>query len=261
MKNRSLFQYTSITLLYCWLGLLVFVPLLLMLTTSFLTRTDSQLIVAKFSLANYAQLAQYIYFRIFLQSLELAAMTTLICFILGYPAAYIIARLPERVRSLAILFIILPFWTSSLIRTYAMLAILKTKGLVNSALLYFGIIHHPLQLLYTNAAVLIGSVYDLLPFMILPLYANIEKLDNRLLEAARDLGARRARLFLRIILPLTTPGIIAGSMLVFLPTMTLFYIPVILGGAKSILLGNLIQNQFLTIRDWPGGKIINGNKS
>jgi spermidine/putrescine transport system permease protein len=224
-----------------------------MLVTSFLSHSDDQLIVWHFTLRNYSQLAHYIYFRIFIQSLELAFITTLFCFLIGYPAAYMIARLSERSRSLAILFIILPFWTSSLIRTYAILAILKTHGIVNSVLLHLGIIHQPLQIIYTNVAVLIGSVYDLLPFMILPLYANIEKLDKRLIEAARDLGATRTRLFLRVILPLTAPGIIAGSMLVFLPTMTLFYIPVILGGAKSILIGNLIQNQFLTIRDWPGG--------
>ncbi|OGO93563.1 MAG: spermidine/putrescine ABC transporter permease [Coxiella sp. RIFCSPHIGHO2_12_FULL_42_15] len=248
-----LFRNSSITLLYLWLGLFAFIPLLLVLMTSFLSHTDTALVVWHFSLKNYLQFSNPVYFRIFVQSLGLAFLATLFCLIIGYPAAYLIAQLSKRSKNLALLFIILPFWTSSLIRTYAMLAIIKTKGLLNTVLLALGIVDHPLQLLYSNTAVLIGSVYDLLPFMILPLFANIDKLDKRLLEAARNLGAGRFRLFTRIILPLTLPGIIAGSLLVFLPTMTLFYIPTILGGAKSILLGNLIQNQFLTIRDWPGG--------
>lgn len=249
----QLFRRSSISLLYFWLSLFAFIPLALVLLTSFLSHTDTEWVIWRFSLISYLQLSHWVYFRIFAQSLGLAFIATLLCLLMGYPAAYFIAQLSQRKKALALLFIILPFWTSSLIRTYAMLAILKSKGLLNTALLALGIIDHPLQLLYSNTAVLIGSVYDLLPFMILPLFANIEKLDKRLLEAARDLGANRVRLFTQIILPLTLPGIIAGSLLVFLPTMTLFYIPTILGGAKSMLLGNLIQNQFLTIRDWPGG--------
>ena len=247
------FRSASIMILYVWLGILAFIPFALVLITSFLSHSNEQLIVWKFSLQSYAQLSNFVYLRIFAQSLSLAFMATCCCLLLGYPTAYIIASLPKRKKPLALLFIILPFWTSSLIRTYAMLAILKTQGLLNLLLLSLGIIHHPLQLMYTNTAVLIGSVYDFLPFMILPLFANIDKLDRRLLEAARDLGANRLCLFQRIILPLTLPGIIAGSLLVFLPTMTLFYIPTILGGARSVLLGNLIQNQFLELRDWPSG--------
>lgn len=248
-----LFRNTSIGVLYAWLGLLAFIPFALVLVTSFLSHSDEQLIVWQFSLNSFTQLSNAVYIRIFGQSMLLAGLATACCLLLGYPAAYIIASLPPHKKPLALLFVILPFWTSSLIRTYAMLAILKTKGLLNMALMGLGIIHHPLHLMYTNTAVLIGSVYDFLPFMILPLFANIDKLDRRLLEAARDLGANRMVLFRRIILPLTLPGIIAGSLLVFLPTMTLFYIPTILGGARSVLLGNLIQNQFLEVRDWPGG--------
>lgn len=249
----QLFRRSSIGILYVWLGLLAFIPFALVLITSFLSHTDEQLIVWKFSLLSYWQLSNPVYVHIFGQSLWLAAWATFFCLLLGYPAAYLIANLPPHKKPIALLFIILPFWTSSLIRTYAMLAILKAKGLLNLLLLTLGIIKHPLAMMYTNTAVLIGSVYDFLPFMILPLYANIDKLDRRLLEAARDLGANRWVLFRRVILPLTMPGIIAGSLLVFLPTMTLFYIPTILGGARSVLLGNLIQNQFLEVRDWPGG--------
>lgn len=147
----------------------------------------------------------------------------------------------------------IPFWTSSLIRTYAIMILIKAKGLLNSFLLWLGIIHHPLQLLYSTPAVIIGLIYSLLPFMILPLYSSIEKLDHSLIEAARDLGASKFRVFYKIIIPLTKPGIIGGILLVFLPAMTLFYIPDILGGAKSMLLGNLIENQFLQITNWPLG--------
>ncbi len=253
MKSDRLFRQASLALIFIWLGVLTFIPMLLVLTTSFLAHDDHHLITLNFSLGNYHALTQYLYYRILWQSVELAFSVTLICLLIGYPVAYFIAQLTPRYKSIALLLIILPFWTSSLIRTYAILAIVKTKGLINSVLLALGIIHQPLQILYTNTAVLIGCVYDLLPFMILPLYTNIDKLDKRLFEAARDLGASRVRLLTRIILPLTRPGIIAGSLLVFLPTMTLFYIPSLLGGAKSLLMGNLIENQFLLMRDWTGG--------
>ncbi|OGO92890.1 MAG: spermidine/putrescine ABC transporter permease [Coxiella sp. RIFCSPHIGHO2_12_FULL_44_14] len=241
------------TTLYLWLGILAFIPLLLVLITSFLSHTDSHLLIWRWTLSNYHRLLSDAYFTILMRSLKLAFVSTLLCLFIGYPTAFIIARMGRYWKFLLLLLLIIPFWTSSLIRTYAMLTLLKTKGLLNTTLLWLGLTHHPLQILYTNAAVLIGSVYNLLPFMILPLFVNIEKLDNRLIEAARDLGAKRVRLFLRIILPLTLPGILAGSLLVFLPAMTLFYIPALLGGAKSLLLGNLIQDQFLVLRDWPDG--------
>ncbi|OGT64726.1 MAG: spermidine/putrescine ABC transporter permease [Gammaproteobacteria bacterium RIFCSPHIGHO2_12_FULL_45_9] len=253
MKTRSLFKTFSITSITLWLSVFALVPLLMTLVTSFLQHTPDQLVVLKPTLRAYTQLFDPIYGRILLQSLWLALLSTFFCLLLGYPMAFMIARAPERMRPILLLFVMIPFWTSSLIRTYALLALLKTQGLVNTLLLSLHVIHAPLQLLYTNTAVLMGCVYNLLPFVILPLYANIEKLDVRLLEAARDLGASRMRLLTRIILPLTTPGILAGSLLVFLPAMTLFYIPAILGGAKSLLLGNLIQLQFLSMRDWPGG--------
>ena len=148
---------------------------------------------------------------------------------------------------------IIPFWTSSLVRTYATVIILRTNGVLNEWLLGLGLLDEPLELLYTPTAVLLGLVYALLPFMVLPLYAALEKLDPRLFEAARDLGAGRLRIFTEIVLPLTLPGIIAGSMLVFLPALGMFYIPDMLGGAKNLLVGNLIQDQFLSARNWPLG--------
>ena len=151
---------------------------------------------------------------------------------------------------------IIPFWTSSLIRSYAIVTILKAKGILNSLFIWFGFIHQPLQLLYSGSAVIVGLVYSLLPFMILPLYANIEKLDMRLIDAARDLGATKLTVFRKVVLPLTMPGIIAGIMLVFLPAMSMFYIPDLLGGAKTLLVGNLIENQFLAARNWPMGSTV-----
>lgn len=253
MRSNRLFRYGILSTIIVWLGLLAFIPFLLVLVTSFLSNGTQHLIDLDVTLDNYRALIQPIYCRILWQSVKLAVAVSTICLMIGYPAAFFISQLAGRYKTLALLLVILPFWVSSLIRTYAILALLKTKGLINAVLLGLGIIHQPLQMLYTNVAVLVGCVYDLLPFMVLPLYTSIEKIDRRLLEAARDLGAGRVRLFARIVLPLTLPGIIAGTLLVFLPTMTLFYIPVLLGGAKSMLMGNLIENQFLVMHNWPGG--------
>jgi spermidine/putrescine transport system permease protein len=173
--------------------------------------------------------------------------------LMAYPFAYFISRLPEKTKGFLVLLVVIPFWTSSLIRSYSLIAILKTKGLINAFLLWAGIIHAPLQILFTHTAVVVGLVYNLLPFMILPILTNIERLDNRLLDAARDLGATRFTIFRRVVVPLTIPGIVAGCTLVFLPAMTIFYIPEILGGAKSVLMGNLIQREFLSMHNWPQG--------
>jgi spermidine/putrescine transport system permease protein len=178
------------------------------------------------------------------------------CLLLAYPFSYLVARLPNQFKGVLLLLVIIPFWTSSLIRSYAIVALLKTHGILNTVLISLGIINQPLQLMYTNTATLIGLIYNLLPLMILPLYASIEKLDMRLIDAARDLGARNYQILFKVILPLTLPGILAGCILVFLPAMTIFYIPDLLGGAKTILIGNIIQNQFLAARDWPMGATV-----
>lgn len=253
MTERNYFKQFSLSLIWIWLTLFALFPTVLVLTASFLHRDMMKLVSLPLTLTNYLQLLNPAYLRIFVQSFEIAGISTLLCLLIAYPFAYLIAQAQKKYRSLLLLFVIIPFWTSSLIRTYAILAILKSKGILNQFLLFIGLVHTPLQILYTDIAVFIGLVYDLLPFMILPLYANIEKLDHTLIDAARDLGANKITIFLRIILPLTMPGIIAGVMLVFLPAMTLFFVPVMLGGAKSLLLGNLIQNQFLTLNDWPMG--------
>lgn len=257
MKTSRKFQYFSIALIWIWLAFFALVPNILVLITSLLAQTaDIDFVRLQLTIGNYTHLINSAYLKIFLHSFSLAGSVTLLCLILGYPFAYILSRMKHQYKALLLLLVIIPFWTSSLIRTYAIVILLKAKGVFNHFLLFLGIIDKPLQLLYTNTAVLTALVYTLLPFMILPLYATIEKLDMRLLDAARDLGASRLRMFFRIILPLTWSGIIAGSMLVFLPAMTLFYIPDLLGGAKSMLVGNLIENQFLAAQNWPLGAAV-----
>jgi len=250
------FKKISVGTIWLWFCIFAIIPIIIMAITSVLTPDTNSLVSFKFTLSNYTQILNNTYLKILLQSFYLAGSCTLICLILSYPFAFIIARSQSKYKSLLLLLVIIPFWTSSLIRTYAIMAILKAKGIINVILLAMGIIHHPLQLLYSYSAVLIGCVYDFLPFMILPLYANIEKLNPEYIEAAQDLGANKFTTFVKIIIPLTMPGIIAGSVLVFLPAMTMFYIPVLLGGAKNILLGNLIENQFLTSNNWPAGAAI-----
>ncbi len=253
MNKQSTFKKITISLSQLWLCLLALLPLTLVVIISFMKSDDTHLVLWQPTLSNYTQLIDPLFLNIFLQSFQLAGITTLLCLILGYPMALIIAFSKPRYRPILLLLIIIPFWTSSLIRTYALFTLLKTKGLINSLLISLGIIHQPLQLLYSNTAVLIGTTYNLLPFMILPIYSVIEKLDKELINAAKDLGASSMMIFTRILLPLSMPGIIAGSLLVILPAMTLFYIPDLLGGAKSILLGNLIQVQFLNLNNWPAG--------
>jgi len=256
MKPDNGFKNFSLSIIWFWLFIFALLPFGLVLVASFLTHSDSSLIQLPFTLENYRLLNNPIYLVIFEKSFIVAGIATLFCLLLGYPFAFIIARIESKWKNFLLLLVIIPFWTSSLIRSYALIAIIKARGVLNSALIGIGIIHHPLSILFTNYAVIIGLVYNLLPFMILPIMTNVERLDNRLIDAARDLGANRFTTFRKVIIPLTMPGIIAGCILVFLPAMTIFYIPDILGGAKSILLGNLIQNQFLIAENWPMGSAV-----
>ncbi|MGN5192848.1 spermidine/putrescine ABC transporter permease PotB [Aeromonas veronii] len=250
------FRNGAIELILGWLTLFVFLPNLMIIGVSFLTRDESELITPLFTLSNYGRLLDPLYFEVLLHSLWLALLATSICLLVGYPFAWLLAHLPARIRPLLLFLVVVPFWTNSLIRTYALKVLLGTRGLINGWLLDLGLIERPLQMMYTEVAVIIGLVYVLLPFMVLPLYSSIEKLDGRLLEAARDLGANGWQRLVRIILPLTLPGIIAGCLLVFLPAMGMFYVSDLLGGAKHLLIGNLIKTQFLNSRDWPFGAAI-----
>jgi spermidine/putrescine transport system permease protein len=253
MKTGNLFKRVSLGTIWTWLIVFALVPNLMVIAASFMTRGEDQFLLAVFSLDSYRRLFNPLYLGVLGSSLYLAALTTVLCLLLGYPFAYLLTRLPPRWRPLLLLLVIIPFWTSSLVRTYAMVIILKSQGVLNQMLLGMGLIDEPLELLYTDTAVVLGLVYALLPFMVLPLYASLEKLDRRLLEAARDLGARGVQVFLKVIFPLTLPGIIAGSTLVFLPGLGMFFIADMLGGAKQLLVGNLIRDQFLAARDWPFG--------
>jgi len=183
----------------------------------------------------------------------MASIATVICLLIGYPFAYAIAKLPEKWRPVMLFLVIVPFWTNSLIRVYGLKIVLGTQGILNKSLLYLDIIDRPIRIMYTESAVMIGLVYILLPFMILPLYSSIEKLDRTYIEAAKDLGASKLQTFMRVILPLTSPGIIGGCLLVLLPALGMFYVADLLGGAKNLLIGNVIKSQVLNIRDWPFG--------
>jgi spermidine/putrescine transport system permease protein len=249
-------KFLSLGVIWLWLTIFALLPFCLVTLASFASHNDKHLLTLPLTIANYLQLNSAVYVKIFKQSFYIAGSSTAICLLLGYPFAYSVARMHTRFKNLFVLLIIIPFWTSSLIRTYSMIAMLKPKGVISSILMSLGIINKPLALLFTNTAVMTGLVYNLLPFMVLPLLTNIERLDNRMIDAARDLGANRFTTFRRIILPLTMPGILSGCILVFLPAMTIFYIPDLLGGSKSILLGNLIQNQFLISQNWPLGSAI-----
>jgi spermidine/putrescine transport system permease protein len=193
------------------------------------------------------------YLRIYGRSIGLAALTTLFCLLIGFPTAYFIATRPEGRRNLWLFFVTLPFWTNLLIRTYAMLLILRDEGIVNIALMWTGVIDRPLNILYTNVAVCLGLSYSYLPFMVLPLYASLEKLDFRLVEAAYDLYANRWRVLRRILIPLAKPGIVAGCILVFIPALGAYITPALLGGGKHLMIGNLIAAQFGASRNWPFG--------
>jgi len=187
----------------------------------------------------------------YLYSLKTAFFSTLVCLLLGYPMAYAIARSPKTTQNILLLVIILPFWTSFLLRVYALEGIIRETGLLNKALLSLGLIHQPLQIMHTTAAVYLGIIYSYLPFMVLPLFATLEKLDHSLLEAAADLGSPPWRSFIDVTLPLSIPGIIAGSMLVFIPAIGEFVIPTLLGGPDNLMIGRVLWDEFFGNRDWP----------
>jgi spermidine/putrescine transport system permease protein len=256
MKKINLTRHLSPLIVLSWVSLFILIPFVMILLTSFLTPNTEHLVSLPFTFNNYLQLSEWLYAKVFFRSLVIAGLCTFICLLIAFPFAFALSRAPKKWRSTLLLLVIIPFWTSSMLRTYAIMTLLKAHGLINIALLKLHFITHPYPLLYTPLAVMVGLVYTLLPLMILPLYANLEKLDFHLLEAAKDLGASRWRTLTKIIIPLSMPGVMAGILMVFLPAMTMFYITDILGGAKTLLLGNLIQMQFLTADNWPLGSAI-----
>lgn len=240
--------------LLTWIAAFVVAPALIMLIYSFCERGTLGGVVYRFTLANYAAALDPIYLRIMVRSVIFAAITTALCVVIGYPVAYYLARAPARWRNRLLMLVMVPFWTSFLIRTYAWVTILKREGLLNSMLVQYGFISQPFEMLYTPGAVILGLVYTFLPFMILPIYTSAEKLDHALVEAAFDLGASPLRAFAKVIVPLTSSGVTAGVLLVFLPALGLYAVNDILGGGKVDMLGNIIESQFKGhARNWPFG--------
>ena len=208
-------------------------------------------VIFEFTLENYAKLMQPGYFKVFLSTLLLGLETTLICIAIGYPFGLLMAKASGRMRSLLMLLVIVPFWTNALVRIYGWRILLMGDGLINKILMLLGFIEKPLKLMNTHGAVILGMVYGLVPFMILSSYTSAEKLDRSLLDAGRDLGAKPWKVFLTVTLPLTKPGLLAGSVLVFVPSLALFFISDLLGGANDVLIGTLVRDQLLKSRDWP----------
>lgn len=265
-RLRALFSGRTLAIVppFFWLALFLLLPFLMVLKISFadlkfgippytpLLELKDQAVAFSLHLRGYALLfSDSMYVATYLSSLKIAAITTLCCALPGYPMAYAIARSHPGVRHVLLLGVILPFWTSMLLRVYAWVGILRNDGLLNHLLLWLGVIHQPLEIYRTDLAVYIGLVYAYLPFFILPLYATLVKLDERLLEAAYDLGARPWRAFLQITLPLSMPGVVAGAMLVFIPAVGEYVIPEMLGGANTLMMGRVMWNEFFNNADWP----------
>ncbi|MDU4464460.1 spermidine/putrescine ABC transporter permease PotB [Haemophilus parahaemolyticus] len=257
MTNNK-FQKGTVATIFGWLLLFVLVPNVLVFVISFLTenRQSQYFVDFAFSLSAYQALFNDTYATVLWNSLYMAGIATFFCLIIGYPFAFITAKLPAKVRPILLFLVVLPFWTNSLIRIYGIKIFLGVKGLLNEALLWLGIINEPLRLLNSELAIIIGLVYILLPFMILPLYSSIEKIDNRLLEAAKDLGANAFQRFIRVTIPLTMPGIVSGCLLVLLPAMGMFYVADLLGGGKTPLVGNIIKSLFLNTNQFALGSAV-----
>ncbi len=235
---------------------LFLVPLSIIIGYSFLTRGVYGGVVGPWTVENYQRLFDPLYGVILWRSLVMSTLATILCLLIAFPLALFIARAEEKWKNIYLYLVILPFWTSFLVRTYAWMFLLRDSGLINSVLLSLHVIQEPLPLLYNETAVVVGLVYGYLPFAVLPLYSNLERMDKNLLEAAADLGATQWETIRRVVLPLCAPGMRAAGVLVFIPCLGAYLTPDLLGGGKSIMIGNLIQNQFTTARDWPFGAAI-----
>ena len=252
MKKKSGWN-APLVLLGVWTLLLVLFPLLYVLLMSFLTTGESFGVEYKLTLANYCRLLEPQYYGVYRSSLRIACLTTAFTLLLGYPFAWFLSRQRERTRNALMMLVVIPFWTSALMRTYGWMILLRSKGLINGLLQALHLIDRPIRMLNTPGAVLLGMTYSLLPFMILSIYTSVEKLDYSLVEAARDLYASPLQVFWTVILPQTLPGILSGCVLVFVPAAGMYFISDLLGGGSGMLLGNLINNQLTVSRDWPFG--------
>ncbi len=251
IKNNILKGLTIVPISF-WMLFFVAIPLLYIVFISFMQRGDDGSIVYISTISNFTRMARPLYVKVFWDSIVVAFITTLCTLVFGYPFAYFATKI-KRYKILIMLLIMAPFLTNSLIRTYGWIVILSTNGILNHVLLITGIIKEPIKMLYSYGAVMIGMIYTMFPFMVLPLYNSIDKMDKAYIEAAKDLGASKWKTFRTVTIPLTMPGIVAGCILVFVPSVGLFFIPDLMGGSNVMLIGNLIENQFLEANDWPFG--------
>ncbi|WP_242244712.1 spermidine/putrescine ABC transporter permease PotB [Bacillus cereus group sp. BfR-BA-01330] len=252
MKKGKLLALPTVA----WLLLFFLIPLVFVLGFAFMQRGAYGTVEMQFTLENISRVFDPLYLGTLWETVKIAVITTVICLLIGYPFAYTITIVDRKYRSILLLLATIPFWINFLVRSYAWIVILRSQGLVNTLLLKLGIISGPLNLLYNTPSVILGMVYSLLPFMILPVYAAIEQLDKRKLEAAYDLGATPIKAFWNITVPMTMSGIATGSILVFVSSIGMFVVSDVMGGSKVALIGNVIQNQFLGARDWPFGSAL-----
>lgn len=251
--NKKSFLATPYAL---WVLLFTIVPIFIILIYSFTERDPFGGMTLKFTTENYRMFFEPIYLNVLWRSIKLSVYSTIACLVIGYPMAYIISKAKLKRQNLMVMLFILPLWTNFLLRTYAWMVILRDQGPINELLLRFGLIDEPIRMLYTNGAVIMGMVYNFLPFMVLPIYSVLAKMDYSLIEAAKDLGADTKGVFTKVIFPLSFPGVASGILMVFMPAISTFVISDLLGGGQTILLGNLIQNQFMMARNWQFGSAI-----
>ena len=236
-----------------WSLIFIIAPVLLLLFISFMTKGPLGIIQYKFTLENFKTILDPVYFSVVKESIVVAFTTTVLCVLMGYPFAYFMANKPAKVSGLLMILMMIPFWTNELVIVYSFVILLNSSGIINTMLMDLGIIKESLNMLYNNFAVVVGMIYMLLPFAVLPMYSSIEKLDKNLIEASKDLGAGPVKTFFRVVLPLTSPGIFAAVILVFIPTIGYYQITDMLGGGTQMMVGNLINNQFSLSRNWPFG--------
>jgi len=248
-------QFRTMTYPYVlWIAAMIVLPMLLIVLYAF-TESGNDVLTFRFTLENFARfVTDRVFLAVLWRSLYIALVTTVICILLGYPIAYVIAQMGERANTVLILLITMPTWVNMLVRTYAWMGILQDEGVLNSFLGLFGI--GPVPMIHTSFAVILGMVYNFIPFMILQIHTSLDKMDKNLLNAAADLGADKVQTFLRVTLPLSLPGVVSGITLVFLPAVSSFFIPKLLGGGQYVLVGNVIESQFLTSGDWNFGSAI-----
>lgn len=259
MKNKSkkrksaMAKYCMITPISLWMYLLVAIPFIYIIVISFMNKGTYGGVTPGFTVNNYLSILNPLYIYTFLKSIGMSVAVTFICLVIAYPFTYFIAKKTSVQKTVFMSMVMIPFCVSMIIRLFLWVNILRSEGIINNFLISLGLIKEPLKLVYNPVGAMIGLVYMLLPFMILPLYSSIEKLDKSLIEAANDLGAKPVKSFLKITLPLTKPGIFAGCVMVFIPSMGLYFITDLMGGSKTLVIGNLIKNQFITARNWPLG--------